>query len=385
MKNKIIILILIFLLTGCYGYQELNEKAIVKGISIDFEKNQYVVNYMVLDANGKNNETNPQTALLEGKGDTISEAVAEINLLSPKKTYIGHMLILVISDELAKNGVATPTDYFFRNTQSKKSFYFVLSKGSKAKEILSILSPLNTFPVENITENLATSDLTEGFISNITFTEFISAILSDGVDPVLNGIKMIGSSESGSKKENLESLEIKNYIKIDTLGIFKNDKFIGFASKTVSKGINILNQKSDKFQIETILNDKKVVFRFKDIKVKKEVSFDDKITFKIKVTGESEIEETNGNFNISKEKDIKLLKESLDKKLMEILTETINYSKETKADFLGLGNYIYLNHYKKWEKIKDNFDLKNIVVKLEVNNNLLRNENTNEGTRKVHE
>ena len=70
---------------------------------------------------------------------------------------------------------------------------------------------------------------------------------------------------------------------------------------------------------------------------------------------------------------------------MEILTETINYSKETKADFLGLGNYIYLNHYKKWEKIKDNFDLKNIVVKLEVNNNLLRNENTNEGTRKVHE
>ena len=63
----------------------------------------------------------------------------------------------------------------------------------------------------------------------------------------------------------------------------------------------------------------------------------------------------------------------------------INYSKETKADFLGLGNYIYLNHYKKWKKIKDNFDLKNIVVKLEVNNNLLRNENTDEGTRKVHE
>ena len=234
---------LIFLLTGCYGYQELNEKAIVRGISIDFEKNQYVVNYMVSNANvsnGKNSETNPQTALLEGKGDTISEAIAEINLLSPKKTYIGHMLILVISDELAKNGVATPTDYFFRNTQSKKSFYFVLSKGNKAKEILSILSPLNTFPAENITENLATSDLTEGFISNITFTEFISDILSDGVDPVLNGIKMIGSSESGSKKENLESSEIKNYIKIDTLGIFKKDKLIGFASKTVSKGINIL-------------------------------------------------------------------------------------------------------------------------------------------------
>ena len=78
---------LIFLLTGCYGYQELNEKAIVRGISIDFEKNQYVVNYMVSNANvsnGKNSETNPQTALLEGKGDTISEAVAEINLLSPK-------------------------------------------------------------------------------------------------------------------------------------------------------------------------------------------------------------------------------------------------------------------------------------------------------------
>ena len=69
----------------------------------------------------------------------------------------------------------------------------------------------------------------------------------------------------------------------------------------------------------------------------------------------------------------------------EVIWNYGNYSKETKADFLGLGNYIYLNHYKKWKKIKDNFDLKNIVVKLEVNNNLLRNENTNEGTRKVHE
>lgn len=137
MKNKIIILMLIFLLTGCYGYQELNEKAIVRGISIDFEKNQYVVNYMVSNANvsnGKNSETNPQTALLEGKGDTISEAIAEINLLSPKKTYIGHMLILVISDELAKNGVATPTDYFLEIRSQKNLFTLFYLKEIKLKK-----------------------------------------------------------------------------------------------------------------------------------------------------------------------------------------------------------------------------------------------------------
>ena len=35
------------MITGCYDYEELNDRAIVSGISIDFEDDTYIVNYEI--------------------------------------------------------------------------------------------------------------------------------------------------------------------------------------------------------------------------------------------------------------------------------------------------------------------------------------------------
>ena len=88
MKIRYLLFLIIFLATGCWNYTELNELAIVKGVSVDFEENKYVVNYMISNASsekGSSKESSPQTALIEGKGQTISDAISEIKLISPKK------------------------------------------------------------------------------------------------------------------------------------------------------------------------------------------------------------------------------------------------------------------------------------------------------------
>ena len=50
--KKIILLLFIFLFTGCFNYGELNKMAIVTSIGIDKVKDKYLVSVQVI--NGKN-------------------------------------------------------------------------------------------------------------------------------------------------------------------------------------------------------------------------------------------------------------------------------------------------------------------------------------------
>ena len=121
-KIKIFLLlpILIFM-TGCWDYHELNNMAI---------------------ATAKEGES--QTIVYSGKGETMSEAMKQIDLVIPKRLYLGHLSVTVVSEELAKNGLSNVMDFLIREPESVKRFYIILAKNSKAGDILKILSPLES-------------------------------------------------------------------------------------------------------------------------------------------------------------------------------------------------------------------------------------------------
>ena len=48
MKKLLILLIIPFILSGCYDYNELNDLAIISGIGIDYENEEYIVTYEIL-------------------------------------------------------------------------------------------------------------------------------------------------------------------------------------------------------------------------------------------------------------------------------------------------------------------------------------------------
>ena len=70
---KIIILLVIsFLITGCWNYRELDEIAIITGIAIDKEENDFIVTVIVASGNDDDNEINSVT--YSGRGKSIYEA-----------------------------------------------------------------------------------------------------------------------------------------------------------------------------------------------------------------------------------------------------------------------------------------------------------------------
>ena len=91
MKTKLIIFIsLLFILTGCYNYSELNELAIANGISIDYKDNKYIVSILMANSHKDTNNTSENqasTSLFQGEGSTIDEAITSLELTLPKKLY----------------------------------------------------------------------------------------------------------------------------------------------------------------------------------------------------------------------------------------------------------------------------------------------------------
>lgn len=377
---------ILFLTTGCWNYTELNDLAIVKGVSIDQEEDNYIVNYMISNASsekGSSKDSSPQTALIEGKGKTISEAISEIKLISPKKIYIGHMLVYVISEAVAKNSLTEATDYFFRNNNSKRSFQVVIAKDTKAKDTLKILSPLDSFPSDNIAKNLATAESFSGYVSNSAFVSFIRKIKEDGIDASANGITIIGSTEKGSSEENLKSSSIDNYVKIEPLAIFKKDQLVAWTDQDVSKGINIFLSAVQELKLTIPYEDGYFSFKITNIKSSSDFKINDNITFDFKIKATSNIEEMTIYIDTKKEDNIKLLEELINNEIKRILHKTTQFIQEKQSDAIGLGYRIYINDYQNWLNLKTNWNethLPKVKVNFEVKTTLLAEEDTNEGT-----
>ena len=388
MKIKYLLLMILFLTTGCWNYTELNDLAIVKGVSIDQEEDNYIVNYMISNASsekGSSKDSSPQTALIEGKGKTISEAISEIKLISPKKIYIGHMLVYVISEAVAKNSLTEATDYFFRNNNSKRSFQVVIAKDTKAKDTLKILSPLDSFPSDNIAKNLATAESFSGYVSNSAFVSFIRKIKEDGIDASANGITIIGSTEKGSSEENLKSSSIDNYVKIEPLAIFKKDQLVAWTDQDVSKGINIFLSAVQELKLTIPYKDGYFSFKITNIKSSSDFKINDNITFDFKIKATSNIEEMTIYIDTKKEDNIKLLEELINNEIKRILHKTTQFIQEKQSDAIGLGYRSYINDYQNWLNLKTNWNethLPKVKVNFEVKTTLLAEEDTNEGTAK---
>ena len=157
--KKITIIAITILLTGCWNYNELNNIAICTGIAIDKKNNQYEITYLI--SNAKKTEVSSKEGeagitTYTGVGDTIQEAINDLTLKMPFMPYNGHILVTIISEQIAKEGITQVLDIIARDTESRDFFYLLISKNTEAKKILEIISPLETMPSKTLASDIET-------------------------------------------------------------------------------------------------------------------------------------------------------------------------------------------------------------------------------------
>ena len=359
MKKLILLVPVLLLMTGCWNYRELNELAITTSLAIDItDEGDYKVSLLI--ANGKNTQTNnregqSQTVVYSGVGETISRAFKEISLQIPKIPYIGHLGVVVVSEDVAKEGMRHILDYLLRNPESVKRFYLILAKDDDAEEVIKVLSPLETFPGQSISNNIELSERHEAISTSVTYSKFVENLLKKGKDPILPTLTIKGKTEKGSEDKILESADIKTRVKLDTIAIFKDDKLVGYADKTESRGINIITNQIKEMIIQYECDEGGyIVTDLTNMNTTLTPHLkDDKLSVTINVTTNGAIREVTCNKDIRKENVIEEIEKETKKKVKSKLKKAIEISKEYEADIFGIGNLFYKKYPNYFENIED--------------------------------
>lgn len=355
MKNKFIILLFcLLLLTGCGNYRELNQIAIITGIGIDKKDDKYQVNVLIANA-GKtetsNKEGESQPTVYSGKGKTLAEAIKIVDTKTPKQLYFGHVNVVLISEEIAKDGFLKVADYLLRKPESRKKFYLIMTKDCETKDVLEIVSPLESFPSQNIASLMKANTSTQSITNITTYSDFINQILTKGFEPILPSITIVGDKDIGDEKKNINSTTPKAYIKLEKTALFKNDKFIGYATNDDAQAINILKNTSNQSVFTIKYKDDYINITTRNIKSKTKLK--NKKVIKISVKGDARITEINNFVNLNDKATINKLQTRLNNKIEKELSNIIiKMQTEHQSDIFGFGNLVYKNYPHYFNKIE---------------------------------
>ena len=379
MKKIIFSLVVLFCLTGCWNYKELNEYSIVTGIAIDKNDEGYKVSTLISNvpkgnSGSDSSSSNSEIVVYEGKGKSISQALKDIGLISPKELYLNSFYVLVISEDVARDGIDGALDFFLKYSSSRNNFNVIITKDCSAKDTLKIMTSITNYPSQSIADNLKTTTKLQGAIKTVNFDDLVSTIIREGIEPTISTITIVGDLSKGFTKENLESSEPKAYIKLDNLAIFKGDKLIDFATREESIGINILNNQVNEMYFYIDYNDGFAIFDTIKFKSKIETKVvDNKPVVNINLNGEARIIETSDNINLKDNKVLEELKKKANEKIMDFVNQGIGVSIRNKSDILGIGRNFYQNHYNYYSKVKNNFEEILDDIKFNINSNLILN------------
>lgn len=396
-SKLIILVVILFTVCGCNNYQEINNYAIVSGISIDQDDkdpSKYQVGVQIMNAKKEEESETSLITFYKSSGDTLYEALSKIMLDSPKELYLGHNEIVVIGDELLrKENPINYLDYFMRDAEVEKDSLLMIAKDDPAYDVLKIITPLETIPTRNIKSTISVANNFSGTIAMITLDDFLADLINDGREPVLPSITITGKVKEGENMDNISESDPSTKLKFNTLGYFKNNKLAGYMTSEESVGYIFLGNIPKENFINVKCDDKNYAsIRVTKSEAKEELSFvNGKPKVNVNINVRAKLLEYNCKADFVKDDNaVKKLEKNAANKINKLVKKTTDkLYHEEKSDALKYGAKFFQQKHKELKKygytanevvndVSFNFKSKVIIETTELSIKSLKEEGNNE-------
>ncbi len=159
-KFNLLLMATLLLATSCYDRREINHLEIVAGIGFDLSNdNQIEVSFQILNAGalGKNASGGLEPYwILQSKGKTTFDAIRKATYTSPNKLFFSHNQVIIISEDLAKQGIRGIMDLWLRDEEPREDTKMTICEG-KAIDILKTKLPHGLIPAYEIVNMIEAS------------------------------------------------------------------------------------------------------------------------------------------------------------------------------------------------------------------------------------
>lgn len=370
MRNKwnllsLIIMMIGPILGGCWNQKELTDLAFVMAMGIDKgETSRYDVTFQIIIpgnvASGQNSGGKGLPfAVYKSSGDNLTEAARKVTRKLPRRLYYAHTNLLVINEDVAREGVYNILDALERDPEFRTTTQMIVVKDTTADKFISTVTTIEKIPVTKITKSLKTTQEMLGENLEITIDEFVTSLVSSGKEPVISAFKIEGDEKSYDQLANTDTATPHTVLTADGLAIFQNGKLTEWINGEKARGIVWILNKVKSTDINLNWKGKKDAISITTIRAKATISANiknGKPIIQVLIEEEGNFSEANANIDIMNPNEIKKIETALEKEIKEEITTSINEVQNLKSDIFGFGEKIHQKDPKLWKKLKEDWD-----------------------------
>lgn len=357
--SLLLIITCLTLFCGCWNYQDIEKLSIVAGFAIDKNEqgDKYIVTVEVVDFEMIGTQAKQTGKYIESEGNTIFDAIRNIVDVTGKRFYWAHANVVIISQDIAKEGIIPAIDLILRDTEIREELYVLISKEKTAKEVLKQETILSQISANNI-ENMLTNQKVVGDSHAVKAYDLMGTLEEEGISVTLPAIHLSKNSENKTAE-------------LDGTAVFKSDKLVGFLDTDESKyflfiinkikrGVITLNENSSSHMDNITLE----IYKTKT-KVKPEFS-DKKLTMNINIKTDVALGEIETSANYLKKDKLDKLKKDAEEKVKSSVEKVIKKVKnDFDTDIFGFGMFTRAYIPSVWRSAQK--DSKNLLKDLKTN------------------
>ncbi|MCK6207974.1 MULTISPECIES: Ger(x)C family spore germination protein [Bacillaceae] len=363
MKKIIAVMALCCLLTGCWDQKELAEVTVITGMAVDKGKDEkYYLSVEGINAAELNNRTaggNAPSIVYGKEGNSLSELTNQMSEGISRNLVYSHMRTLIISEEVAEDGMLEFLDYLERNREMRDDFNIVISRGVRAEEVLKVTYQFQKSTSLKLHTQLDTMEETWGGDPGVRLNDVISAWTSPGRQPVMAAVAIKGDPEKGSSVENMKKVTPDALVVLDSLAIFEGGRLDGFLSLEDARNYLWTQDKIKSTSLTISCGENRYIdIRIYNTTTKTKARIEDgKAKVKIDIRGESYLEGTQCADSVDSVSTYEDYEEKTENHIERIVADTIRrVQKEDKADIFGFGDVVRRKDYKHFHEIEADWD-----------------------------
>ncbi len=348
MKHLILLLIAALLLAGCWNYREIDNLAIALGLAVDKgEGDSYIVTVEIINLEGAGPESEFKPTTVQAQSDTIFGAIRRLITVTGKKLYWAHAKVVIISEEIAREGILPILDFVQRDAEIRSDVWLLVSKEETAAEILAS-TPLVESSISQQLSQILQHHAPEPKSIPEELWNFMQKLTAPGIAPV---IATVGLVEQGEEK----------LTRIKGVAFFRRDKMVGWLDGKESLALSYLLNES----ISGL-----IVLRYEESGLTAQITYevvgnktefqpfikDDQITMGI-VTNLQVIlaEVANQKVDFSQPSVRSKLESDLAEHLEELMKRTIIKLQQYNSDAVGLGSVLRRRDPEAWKLVADDW------------------------------
>ncbi|OMD95980.1 Ger(x)C family spore germination protein [Paenibacillus odorifer] len=366
LKRILLIVISMMLLicnTGCWNYFEIDDMSIVAGVAIDKGKKdgQLLVTTEIVDTKEGMKSSQAGFKMITLAGETMFDIVRGMISITGKKLFWSHSKAIILSEEIAREGVTKVIDWYNRDTETRSDVYIFVAKEKSAQEIISLSSSTESI----MSYALAQQMRTEKNVSTAPVVEiwdFIDKLEASGEYAIAPLIYV--HEQNKTKNARVSGTAIFRMDKMIGMISGEETKYMLFANNQIQGGVLIVKDESGEpaFSLEILSNRTKI----------KPVWINGKLQIKLNTLTHAGLDEvkSSGEFNNLDSK--KTIERWVEKELEEQILSVIHkVQKDYQADIFGFGELLHEKMPRTWEKIEKNWGKEFSNVEIVVNSKVI--------------